>query len=176
MSLGAYSDALTAPARPRRGRSSTPGLLSLLQSARPQGTTALAPAIRRYLAAARRPGPLVILSDLYDETWRDGVLAASGARCDVTVIHVLSPEELDPTLEGELRLVDDETNHSVDVSMDGDVLERYQAALVDWQTSNASWCSARSVVYVSASSAQAPEEFMLGALRTRGVVAPLSGA
>lgn len=171
-----YDTQLAGVPRPRRGRGAMGGLFASLKAIAPAGQTALGPTMRRYLAAARRPGPLVIISDLYDETWREGALAAAGARFDVTLIHVLSREEMRPTLEGELRLVDDESGHEVDVSMDGDMVDRYAAALAEWQTSNAAWCAKRAVAYVPVAADFPLDEFVFGVLRGRGVVAATSGA
>ena len=40
----------------------------------------------------------------------------ASTRSELIVLHVLSPDELDPPLEGDLRLVDTETGESIDVT------------------------------------------------------------
>ena len=42
----------------------------------------------------------------------------ASTRSELIVLHVLSPEELDPPLEGDLRLVDAETGEGIDVTAD----------------------------------------------------------
>lgn len=46
-----------------------------------------------------------------------------------TLVHILSPEELDPGLEGEIRLIDSETKEERTLEMSPGVLQRYQETL-----------------------------------------------
>src|SRR5262245_50862396 len=55
-------------------------------------------------------GLAIVVSDLWDDGLRAQLLKL---RTETAVIHVLSPEELDPPLSGKLRLVDAETGESV---------------------------------------------------------------
>ena len=49
------------------------------------------------------------------------------------MLHVLSPDELDPPLEGDLRLVDSETGEGIDVTVDLATLDAYRARLAAWK-------------------------------------------
>jgi hypothetical protein len=131
--------------------------------------------MRRVVTRAPRPGPLVVASDLYDATWREGAASAAGAGFDVTIVHVLSPEEVRPSLTGDLRLVDEETGDVVDASIDGDTLAQYAEALAAWQADNARWCAARSIAYLPVQSDRPVGPFVLNELRRSGVVAPTTG-
>src|SRR2546430_14908718 len=63
-----------------------------------------------YAMRAREPGLAVVVSDLMDpDGFETGVRALLERRFDVHLIHVLAPEEMDPELAGDLRLVDAET-------------------------------------------------------------------
>ena len=78
-------------------------------------------------------GVVVLLSDLLDPS-ADRVireLAATGS--ELIILHTLSPEELDPPLEGDLRLVDAETGEGIDVTVDLAALDDYKARLAAWQ-------------------------------------------
>ena len=71
-----------------------------------EGPTDLVAAARHAAAQLDGRGVIVLLSDLLDPA-ADRVireLAATGS--ELIVLHVLSPDELDPPLEGDLRLVD----------------------------------------------------------------------
>src|SRR2546427_7090029 len=70
---------------------------------------------------AREPGLAVVISDLMDPGgFETGVRALLERRFDVHLIHVLAPEEMDPELAGDLRLVDAETREGPEVSLDGE--------------------------------------------------------
>ena len=74
------------------------------------------PAMPRPSSTAR--AIVILLSDLLDPAAERVIreLAATGS--ELIVLHVLSPDELDPELEGDLRLVDVETGDGVDVTVD----------------------------------------------------------
>lgn len=170
VAVSPFTSTLAAPPRPERGRAAAGRLFARLAELSPEGGTDLAAAVRRYVAAGRRPGPLVVLSDLYDPGWRDGLGLAVGARYDVSVVHVLSPEEVHLELEGDLRLIDDETGEAVEISADGETAERYRAALSAWQVEIQAWCAKRSVPYAAVTTDFPMETFVLDVLRKKGVV------
>ena len=82
-------------------------LLADLSAIEPaDGPTDLLAAARHAAAQLHGRGVVVLISDLLDPS-ADRVireLAATGS--ELIVLHVLSPDELDPPLEGDLRLVD----------------------------------------------------------------------
>ena len=85
-------------------------LLKFLQDQPTAGSTNLDAALRRYTLGPRRPGLLFLLSDLFSPAgYRDGLGLLQGRGYEVVVLHVLSPDEIDPPLAGDLRLIDAET-------------------------------------------------------------------
>ena len=109
-------------------------LLSALSNvAVTDGPTDLMAAARHAGAQLSGRGVLVLLSDLLDPN-ADRVireLAATGS--ELIILHVLSPQELDPVLEGDLRLVDVETGDGIDVTADLATIDAYKARLEKWQ-------------------------------------------
>src|SRR5918999_1653640 len=79
------------------------------------GSTDLAAAARHYAAQLTQRGPLILISDLFDANVERAISELAGTRCNVAVLHTLSTDELDPPLEGDLRLVDRETGEGVNV-------------------------------------------------------------
>jgi uncharacterized protein (DUF58 family) len=155
--------------QPLRGRAMAGRLVHELDRGEASGGTNLAAGLRAY-AAASRPGPLVLLTDLYDPSWMDGVRSLLGARFDVSLLHVLSPEELQPDLEGDLRLVDDETGVTVEITADDETLRRYDETLTAWRAEARDWCRSRGVTYISVSSAVPIDELITSVLRRRRVI------
>lgn len=115
-------------------------------------------------------GPLLLISDLLDPHWEAALRQVPAAGCELRLIHVLSPEELDPQLEGDFSLVDDETGAVLDLSADPASLADYRERLARWQAGLADWCRARGGLYVAVASDVAVEGVVLGLLREAGVV------
>ena len=69
----------------------------------------------------------VVLSDFLDPAgYEPGLRALLGRGFQVTAIQVLSPEELEPTTFGDLRLVDSETGGMQEVTFGKFRLAAYQ--------------------------------------------------
>ena len=73
-------------------------------------------------------GSVVLVTDLMMEEWSDVIDGLAGAAGGL-VLHLLAPEELNPTLSGDLDLIDVETGVAVPISTTEDVLTRYRQAV-----------------------------------------------
>jgi uncharacterized protein (DUF58 family) len=142
--------------------------LSSIEAA--QGPTDLLAAARHAAAQLHGRGVVVLLSDLLDPA-ADRVireLAATGS--ELIVLHILSPDELDPSLEGDLRLVDTETDDRVDITADLATIDAYKARLVDWKAGFADLAAKRRASYVDLASDVNLAELMFAELRRRRVL------
>jgi uncharacterized protein (DUF58 family) len=146
-------------------------LLADLSSIEPaDGPTDIVAAARHAAAQLHGRGVVILISDLLDPA-ADRVireLAATGS--ELIVIHVLSPEELDPPLEGDLRLVDIETGDGIDVTVDLPTLDAYKARLVAWKAGLADLAAKRRASYVDLSSDTNLADLMFAELRRRRVL------
>lgn len=155
---------------PHRGKSQAFALFSFLSSLASGGRSDLAPRLRAYALAATQPGPLLLFSDLLDEGWKDGLHALAGRGFEVTVLHLLSPEEVDPPLAGDLKLLDAETGAEVEITADYEMLARYREGLEDWQAEIRRFCGARGMHYVPVVTSLPFEELLFAWLRRQGVL------
>jgi len=146
-------------------------LLSDLSAIEPSdGPTDLLAAARHAAAQLHGKGVVILLSDLLDPA-ADRVireLAATGS--ELIVLHVLSPEELEPQLEGDLRLVDVETGEGVDVTVDLPTLDAYKARLSAWKAGFADLAAKRRASYVDLPSDANLADLMFNELRRRRVL------
>jgi uncharacterized protein (DUF58 family) len=146
-------------------------LLSALSGiAAADGPTDLMAAARHAGAQLKGRGVIVLLSDLLDVN-ADRVireLAATGS--ELIILHLLSPQELDPALEGDLRLVDVETGDGIDVTVDLSTLDSYKARLESWRAGFADLAARRRATYVPLSTEVALSDLMFAELRRRQVV------
>lgn len=155
---------------PHRGKQQAHTLFTFLQGLSAGGNADLGTVLTRYAQGARNPGPLLLISDLFDPSWQDGLRALLTRRFDITVLHVLSPEELTPTVAGDLRLKDIERGHELEITVDAAMLQRYEANLAAWQAELRQWCGARGISYATLSSASPIEEIVLTLLRKQAIV------
>ncbi|MEZ4714410.1 MAG: DUF58 domain-containing protein [Caldilineaceae bacterium] len=155
---------------PRRGKQQAWTLFNFLQTIAPAGATDLSDNLSAYAAAARRPGPLLLLSDLMDDGWAAGLNALAAKGFEVTVLHLLAPQEVNPQLAGDLKLLDAETAAAIEITADFDLLERYRQNLRDWQAEVGRFCAARAMHYIPVETSIPFEELLFAILRRRGVL------
>jgi uncharacterized protein (DUF58 family) len=135
------------------------------------GATDLVSACRHYAAQITQRGPLLLISDLFDANVERAISELAGTRCDVAILHTLSTDELDPPLEGDLRLVDRETGDSVNVTADLTALDDYKKRLAAWQTRLEEVSTKRRVAYLPVPTTLPLADLVFAELRRRQVVA-----
>ncbi len=166
---------------PHRGKRQALALFDFLQSLSvPVNSTtdhqALDPAqaLRVYAntraPAGSRPGSLILLSDLMHDGWVEGLRALITRGFEVSVIHILAPDEVNPDLNGDLKLIDSEDETAVEITADYDLLARYKQGLAGWQEDLQRFCSARGILYVPLTTAMPLEELLFAWLERQGVV------
>ncbi len=155
-----------------RGSGRVLRLLAALSGLAPSdGQTELVAACRHAAAQQTSRGVFILLSDLLDPA-ADLVireLAATGS--ELVVLHVLSPDELEPALEGDLRLVDAESGERVDVTVDVSTIDAYRTRLAAWQAELADVAAKRRAAYVPLASDLPLTDLVFAELRRRRVVA-----
>ena len=144
------------------------GNLSAIQPT--EGPTDLLASARHAGAQLSGRGVVVLLSDLLDPSSERVLreLAATGS--ELIVLHVLSPDELDPQLEGDLKLVDSESGERIDVTVDLATIDDYKARLAAWQDGLADLATKRRASYVPLSSDINLNDLVFAELRRRRVV------
>ncbi len=153
-----------------RGRRSVPELFGYLQSVQPGGRTDFSTALQDYARRAQTPGVCVVVSDFMDPNWEKGIKALLARRFQVVLLHVLSPEEVSPTLSGDLRLVDSESGDVREVSITPDLLNRYKAALDGFCSRMETVATRYGMEYLRTTTDAPVEELLLSTLRKSGLL------
>jgi uncharacterized protein (DUF58 family) len=143
--------------------------LSAIQPA--DGPTDLVAAARHAAAQLSGRGVVILLSDLLDPAADRVIRELASTRSELILLHVLSPQELDPPLEGDLRLVDVESGDNIDVTADLATIDLYRARLAAWKESFAQLAARRGATYVDLSTEVPLNELIFAELRRRRVVA-----
>jgi uncharacterized protein (DUF58 family) len=156
---------------PARGRGQALRLLRFLGEQGAAGTTALNRALRSYAHTAHRPGLAILITDLFSPGgYQDGLSALLARRYEVILLHVLAPEEANPRLAGDLKLVDVESGHEQEVTIDAGMRALYRRRLAAWQDEANRWCGQRGAAYVPVVTDTPFDELILFHLRRRELV------
>lgn len=121
---------LAVVGEPRRGQGALFRVLRELSHIEARGQASLPAALRAVAERGLRPGLLVVLSDFLDPgpvTDELSRLRAQGHA--LALVQVLSRMELEPDFEGDLGLVDAETQAELEVTMDASAIEAYLARM-----------------------------------------------
>ncbi len=156
---------------PRRGRSAVFEVFDFLRAAQPGGRTDLTAAVEFLLARRARPGLAVICSDLLlPEGFESAIRRLAYERFEPMLVHVMAPDELQPDLRGDLRLVDAESGAYIDVSPTPRVAALYQRHLQQFRTRIVEFARKHGVEYVFTSSDAPFEELVLRWMRQANVL------
>lgn len=154
-----------------RGRGHALRMLQWLADLPAGGTTDLNASLCSYALQGGRAGLLVLLSDLFSPSgYLDGLTALAARGHEIVVVHLLSPDEVDPPLGGDLRLLDVETGDPQEVSIDGGLRDLYHHRLVTWQDEIRAACQARDARYVPLTTDRPLEGVVIKELRQYGIV------
>jgi uncharacterized protein (DUF58 family) len=158
--------AARAGLRAVRGRKSALQLFQNLSGVTAGGSANLNEALRRGALEARQAGLAVVLSDFLDpEGYDSGLNALIGRGFQVDIVQILAPEELSPTIFGDLRLVDSETGGMQEVTFGRYRLKSYQQTVQKFMQRFREFCQSRGINFFTASSNTALEELLLKQLR-----------
>ncbi len=130
------------------------------------GAAALNEALRRGALEARQAGLAVVLSDFLDPAgYESGLSALLGRGFQVDLVQVLAPEELSPSVFGDLRLVDSESGAVQEVTFGRYRLKAYQQSVRNFIQRLREYSQARGISFFTASSNTPLEELLLKQLR-----------
>ena len=151
---------------PVRGRNRIPPMFDFLSSLEGDGTTQLDESLRGYAQHAKGGGLAVVVSDLLDpQGYEAGLRSLLECGFEAHVVHVLSEDELRPAMQGDLRLVDQETGESRDLRMDAEATRAYAQRLEQFLNQAEQFCADNAIAYSRASSVDSVEKMVLGPLR-----------
>lgn len=150
-----------------RGKSQFHRVLEFLEQRPPvTATTCLLPALRTFTQRVKRRGLIIIISDFFDpEGYEESLALLRHHRFEVHLVQVLHPAELKPAADGDLRLVECETDETWDVTSDAGLRRRYDEAVATFLAELEAFCRKRQVGYLRASTALPFEDVVLRVLR-----------
>lgn len=147
------------------------GVIDHLGRLRAGGSTSTATALEETFERARERCLVVLVSDLFDEGRSRETLAALAAKgFDLSVIHVLSRDEVEPEARGRIRLRDAETGELIALRITDGAAARYRDALRDFGERWSAFCGKHDIRFLSTTTTVPFEDFIMKYLRYGGLV------
>jgi hypothetical protein len=113
----------------------------------------------------------VVLSDLLAPDGVAGGLDALRAQvADVAVLHIVSAQELDPGVSGEVELLDAESGAALELGVSLETLAAYRRRFAAWLDARETDCRRRGMRYVRVRTDQSVNAVVLDNLRRGGLV------
>jgi len=154
-----------------RGRSQMWRVVQYLDQLKASGSSNLTEAARSFAIKHSGKGVVVVISDFLDKHGYEDALRYLVARnLDIYVIHVLSREEVEPELVGDLRLVDAEDDDEAEITVSAPLLKRYKDNLNAFVGGLKDWCTKRGIAYIFTTNQNPFDKLILNYLRERGLV------
>lgn len=133
--------------------------------------TSLAEGVKNFCLRNSGKGIVVVMSDLMDKAgFQPALRYLLAQEMDVYVIHILSAEEINPDIKGDLRLVDCEDQDVAEITVSAPLLNRYQKTLAAFIETARDYCTRRGMAYLLAKNEVPVDELITGYLAKRGLV------
>ncbi len=171
LSVYAYSDGLQYEMTGIRGRRWVFRVMDFLTSMRYDGASNLPAACKQFAIRHPQPGIVLILSDFFEKGgYEEGLRYLLGRNYDVYALQMLSPEEIEPEMVGDLRLTDVEDDDVAEVTISRALIHRYRKNLEAYCGELKEYCNARGISYLFTSTDVPFDQIVLSYFRQRGLV------
>jgi len=171
VSLYGYNSNLVHEMRGVRGRRLVSQVIKFLQNIQFEGHSDLTAVAKRFALRHTGKGVVIVLSDFFDKGgYADGIRYLLSRDLDLYCIQVLSPEEIDPTLVGDLKLRDIEDEDTAEVTISKPLLDKYKANLKSYCSELKDYCTRRGICYLFTSTRVEFDTLVLAYLRQRGLL------
>lgn len=123
--------------RPLRGRAGYPTLArwAAAQRSSERPPDGLAKALKGFAASSARTGMVLLVSDGLDPEIASAIRAVAARGHEILFLQILSDIELDPDLEGDLKLIDAEGGTPVEITTNSYALKEYRKRLEEHNAS-----------------------------------------
>ncbi len=157
--------------RDLRGKRRLTDLVRYMCTLEPVGSTQFTDACKRVAITRRGKGVMIILSDFfYKEGYETGLRMLKGHGYDLFAIQVLSPQEMEPNIGGDLRLKDVEDGDAAEVTISAPLLKKYKQILNAYCNRLHEFCAQRDIVHMTVKTDMEMDVLVMEYLRRRGLL------
>jgi uncharacterized protein (DUF58 family) len=172
VSLIPFADRVIDRLPPSRGKAQIFKVLRFLERDFDGGLpTDIEASFRAFAAQNKRRGMAVVVSDLYDiDHLEAGINLLRYQKFEPLVCQVYDPDDLAPSMYGDLELVDCETGRRVNLTVTPDVLRRYRRLHERLMERTAEFCRKKDILYFRAPVSVPFDEMVLRVFRAGGFI------
>ncbi len=164
-----FSSKLDGRMAPTRGKAQIFKIFDFLSSVEPGTQTSMEDAFKTFVAQNKRRGIACVISDFYDPSgFEEGLNYLRYHKFDPIVIHLFDERELDPSIQGELELVDCETGAVREVTVTAGMLKRYRQVWEKFSHEIETYCTKRDILYFRVPTQIPFDELVLRVFRAGG--------
>ena len=154
-----------------RGKGNIWRIVEFLENLPCTGETTLTEGCKRFSMQQNRGGVVVLLSDLLDPNGYESAFKhLLQRRNDLYVFQILAPEEIHPDMVGALRLLDQETQEPVEITVTEELLNVYERRLKAYQSQIKDTCLKYGIHYTPVSSDEPVERLLTDTFRRMGLI------
>ncbi len=154
-----------------RGRKNLWEMMKYLEELPTGSDVSLTQAVRSFCLRNAGKGILLLITDLMDKSgYQEALKYLVAQQMDVYLIHILSQEEIDPDITGDLKLVDCEDADVAEISVSQRLIDRYRGTLANFIEQARDFSSKRGIVYTMTSTERSVDRLVARYLRQRGLV------
>ncbi len=166
MTLSTFNLGIVNQLKYMRGRNYLSNMAELLLDADCEGATDFENVCKQLAASQAGSGIMILVSDfLFKEGYESALRRIVGRGYDLYAIQVLSPQELEPDLTGDLKLVDIEDADVAEVTISTALIKYYKRNLSAYCSELKDFCTRNGASYVPAKSSDSVELLVLNYLR-----------
>jgi uncharacterized protein (DUF58 family) len=169
--IEAFNERLTQTMPAVRGRRSLWRVFDFLTKLEAAGPSDLAAAMKAFTVRSSGKGVVIVLSDFMDKGgYEEAIRYLVARQMDVYAIQILSQEEIEPDVKGDLMLTDSEDDDRAEVTVSPALLRRYKENLNAYRSALHAFCTRRGVACLFTSNQVPFDKLVLTYLRQRGLV------
>ena len=169
--IEAFNDRIANSMPALRGRRSFWRLMNFLGTISPAGPSDLTKSLKSFSMKCSGKGVVIILSDFMDKGgYEEGLRYLIARNLDIYIIQILSQEEIEPPMKGDLKLTDVEDGDQAEITVSAPLLKKYKETLNAYRNKLSSFCTRRGAQYLFTSNQVPFDRLVLGYLRQRGLI------
>lgn len=166
ITIVAFGDGLKSHLPATRGKSQIFKVFRFLSEVQPTGETDARAAFRSFFTETRRRGLAVVITDLFDpHGFRDAIDVVRHFKHDIFVIQVVSQDDVEPAVRGELILVDAENQAAREATITPRLVAAYKTEFAKFCTEIESYCWKYQLGYLRAVTSFPFDELILRVFR-----------
>ncbi len=166
LTITSFSDGIKNRLSNMRGRAYLSHMAEMLLTDKCDGPSFFETAAQQIVAGRTGSGIMIVISDfLFKEGFENSMRRLISGKYDLYAIQILSPQEINPDISGDLKLIDVEDADGAEITISSALIKYYKKNLNAYCNELKEFCNRRGATYTLANSADSVELLVLNYLR-----------